>query len=126
MVDDDRDIRDTLAVVLELEGYPTICAENGQAALDLLEKTEELPALILLDLMMPVMDAWQFRARQKRDERLRRLPVVIISAGGNVEQKAQNLGAAGWLRKPLTIEELLNAVKAVLEPLKENTASLAE
>lgn len=114
VVDDDRDIRETLAVVLEIEGYETLCAENGQAALDLLEKTEPLPSLILLDLMMPVMDAWQFRARQKESPRLRDLPVVIISAGGNVEQKAQNLEAAGWLRKPLTIEQLLRAVGAVI------------
>lgn len=114
VIDDDSDIREALATVLESAGYAVLLAENGQAALDLLKVERNLPSLILLDLMMPVMDGWQFREKQKSSERLSEVPVVIISAGGKVEQKAENLAAAGWLRKPFTIPLLLREVETTL------------
>ncbi len=114
VVDDDLGIREALEAVLSSSGYDVALAANGQAALDLLLRGRSLPSLILLDLMMPVMDGWQFRSRQLQQERLREIPVVIISAGGNVQQKAENLGAAGWLRKPMMMPVLLREVKACL------------
>jgi CheY-like chemotaxis protein len=113
VVDDDLDIREALAAVLESAGYTVQLAENGKAALEALGKGP-LPSLILLDLMMPVMDGWQFREHQRESETLRSIPVVIISAGGKVEEKAENLDAAGWLRKPLTIPVLLAEVQRAL------------
>lgn len=114
VIDDDLDIREALAAVLESAGYSVLLAENGQAALELMKIERNLPSLILLDLMMPVMDGWQFRERQKADPRLSAVPVVIISAGGRVEEKAENLAASGWLRKPVTIPVLLREVEAGL------------
>ena len=100
--------------MLESSGYAAALAENGKAALELLVSADPMPDLILLDLMMPVMDGWQFRELQRERPALRDIPVVIISAGGRVEEKAENLTAAGWLRKPITIPVLLREIEAVL------------
>jgi CheY-like chemotaxis protein len=110
VVEDDADIRDALAQILEFEGYHVICAANGQEALEYLKDSKK-PGLILLDLMMPVMDGWQFRAEQQKDEKISDVPVIIVSADGRVYQKAAAIGAAGYLRKPVELETLLNAVE---------------
>jgi CheY-like chemotaxis protein len=60
--------------------------------------------------MMPIMDGWQFRAEQVRDARLAAIPVIVISAGADIEQKASSLGAVGYFRKPLEVDALLDAV----------------
>jgi two-component system chemotaxis response regulator CheY len=112
IVEDDRDIREIVATALHEEGYAALTAPNGEAALRVLREAPEVVDLILLDLMMPVMDGWEFRAHQREDERLRHIPVLILSAGGQVEKKAQNLGAVGWLKKPVQLGDLLGAVKA--------------
>ena len=67
VVDDDPDIRDSLREVLEDEGYEVACVGNGREALDHLKTANPRPCVILLDLMMPVMDGWQFRKEQKQD-----------------------------------------------------------
>ena len=110
IVEDDEDIRDVLLQVLELEGYRVVAAANGQEALALLRNGEH-PDLILLDLMMPVMDGWQFRAEQQKHSEWSEIPVVILSAHGNAQQKAAGIQAAGYLRKPVELETLLNTVK---------------
>src|SRR5437762_2793351 len=92
IVEDDLDIRDALTQILEFEGYHVVSAENGQQALTQLQHGEH-PGLILLDLMMPVMDGWQFRLEQQKDAKLSDIPVVIISADGRVYQKASAIGA---------------------------------
>ena len=75
VVDDDPDIRDSLREVLEDEGYGTSCVANGREALDFL-RSGKRPCVILLDLMMPVMDGWQFLEEQKRDPALAAIPVL--------------------------------------------------
>src|SRR5229473_2550678 len=75
VVDDDVDCREMLADLLSNEGYAVACAENGLQALDYLSGAT--PARIILDLMMPEMSGWEFRARQKIDPRLESLPVVV-------------------------------------------------
>ena len=109
IVEDDLDIRDVLTQVLEYEGYEVAAAGNGREALDYL-RSHEKPGLILLDLMMPVMDGWQFRNEQQQDEALNSIPVVILSADGNAYQKAAVIRAAGYLRKPVELETLLDTV----------------
>jgi CheY-like chemotaxis protein len=109
IVEDDLDIRDTLAQILEFEGYRVHGAENGKEALEKLHNGSK-PGLILLDLMMPVMDGWQFRVEQKKDSNLSNIPVVIISADGRAGQKANEIGAVGYLLKPVELETLLNTV----------------
>jgi CheY-like chemotaxis protein len=110
VVEDDADIREALSQILEFEGYHVVCAANGQEALSYLKDSEK-PGLILLDLMMPVMDGWQFRAEQQKDNKISDVPVIIVSADGRVYQKAAAIGAAGYLRKPVELETLLTAVE---------------
>lgn len=110
IVEDDFDIRDALTQILEFEGYHVVVAGNGQEALMQLRDGQK-PGLILLDLMMPVMDGWQFRVEQQKDARLNAIPVVIISADGRVYQKASAIGAVGYLKKPVELEVLLNTVE---------------
>ncbi|EYF01761.1 response regulator [Chondromyces apiculatus] len=107
-MDDDQDIRDTLTELLTDEGYSVLNASNGEEALATL-RTKERPDLILLDLMMPVMDGWQFRAAQQNEPGVADIPVVVVSATPK-DDKVQKLGAAQLLKKPIRLEELLDAV----------------
>lgn len=120
VVEDDFDIRDTLAQILEAEGYDVAGAANGAEALDVLAN-QTPPALILLDLMMPVMNGWQFRAEQLKDPQLASIPVVVISADSGVGQKAQAIGAADSLKKPVPLETLLNVVSRYA-PLSDSSS----
>ncbi len=110
VVEDDVDIRDALVGILRDEGYEVFGAANGQEALDYLNGRERQPALILLDLMMPVMNGWQFRAAQQQRAEIAEVPVVVISADGGVPQKAASLQAVGYLKKPVELDTLLDLV----------------
>src|SRR5262245_24697691 len=79
IVEDDADLRDMMAQLLTLEGFKTETVANGRDALEYLQKGDP-PDLILLDLMMPVMDGWEFRRRQREDPALANVPVVVLSA----------------------------------------------
>jgi CheY-like chemotaxis protein len=109
IVEDDDDIREALAQILELEGYAVREAVNGREALDV--SARELPCLILLDLMMPVMDGWQFRSEQMKDPVLSQIPVVVISADAGIHEKVASFGAASVLPKPISLDRLLRAVE---------------
>ena len=109
VVEDDPDIRDALATVLETEGYDVAKASDGQEALGQL-RTSATPSLILLDLYMPVMNGWAFRAEQLRDPKLASIPVVVLSADSRVANRAADLGAAGWVGKPIDFDRLLALV----------------
>ena len=107
VVDDDPDILQTLALCLSTEGYGVLMASNGKEALDLLR--QEKPACILLDLMMPVMDGWQFVT--ELDQRgWRRAPLLILSADRAVQGHASKLQADAYLAKPFDLDELLGKV----------------
>jgi CheY-like chemotaxis protein len=106
IVEDDLDIRDALSQILEEEGYAVATAGNGLEALDLLRQGPP-PRIILLDLMMPVMNGWQFRAEQRSDPALSAIPVVVISADNNVQEKARSIGVKDCFRKPIEISGLL-------------------
>ncbi len=113
VVDDDPDILEALAEILEVEGFLIRRARNGQEALDRLEPTA--PQLILLDLMMPVMDGWEF-VRNLRERGVNGIPIIVLSADRNVGGKARELGAVGHLAKPFELAELLEMVRAALAP----------
>ncbi len=106
IVEDDLDIRDALSQILEEEGYHVATASNGLEALEQLRKGPR-PLIILLDLMMPVMNGWQFRAEQRADPALADIPVVVISADNNVQEKARAIGVNDCFRKPIEISGLL-------------------
>jgi CheY-like chemotaxis protein len=110
VVDDDRDIRDSLVEVLEDQGYRAIGAGNGREALEALSASAEPPCLILLDLMMPVMDGREFREEQLKNPAWTGIPVIVISAYNDVADQARSL-AADHLRKPLGMRPLMDAVR---------------
>jgi CheY-like chemotaxis protein len=112
IVEDDHDVAQSVAEVLEASGYGTGIAANGREALDYLQQHEH-PDLILLDMMMPVMDGWQFREEQRKLPVVGSIPVVIVTADGNARGKAAAIQAAGLVAKPVTIDGLLNEVERV-------------
>jgi CheY-like chemotaxis protein len=115
IVEDDDDIREALTQILELEGYAVREAANGREALDISAR-QPTPSLILLDLMMPVMDGWQFRSEQLKDPALSKVPVVVISADASVHEKVASFGAASVLPKPISLDRLLRAVETLYPP----------
>jgi len=116
VVDDDADIRSSLTEILGDEGYRVAGVRNGREALAYLQE-QTRPSLILLDMMMPEMDGWRFRLEQQRSPELASIPVVILSAHGNVREAALALGAADYLRKPLSIESLLEIAGRYCRPV---------
>ncbi len=113
IVDDDRDIREVTADALEAEGYLTATARDGRAALEWLRAHRDEPCLVLLDLMMPDMAAAAFRKEQLRDPTLADVAVVIFSADAGVAEKAKSMGAAGYVKKPVGLLDLLEVVRTV-------------
>ena len=115
VVDDDPDILEALSEILEAEGFEIRRARNGKEALEKLEP--DAPQLILLDLMMPVMDGWEFAQRMRqRPPEIARIPIIVLSADRNVGSKAADLGAVGHLAKPFELNDLLELVRRSLEP----------
>jgi len=110
VVDDDFDIRSMIAQILELEGFEVVAAHSGSEALARLREGDRMPKLILLDIMMPVMDGWEFRHQQLADPRLAAIPVVVLSGQPAVLDKALALGAAEALKKPVPLQTLLSMV----------------
>jgi CheY-like chemotaxis protein len=113
VVDDDADVRESIGDALEEEGYRVTSASNGKEALRLLKDDKIRPDIILLDIMMPEMDGWAFRAEQRKDPELASIPVLVFTAYGSPKDIAQELQAAGFLRKPLRLHELLSAIGRV-------------
>jgi two-component system response regulator MprA len=110
LIEDDADVRTTLADILELEGFQVAWCEDGAAAIERLRQGER-PDVILLDLMMPQMDGWQFRATQEADPALAQIPVVVLSAqGGLTADQVQRLHASSFLRKPIEVGQLVDAL----------------
>jgi two-component system, chemotaxis family, chemotaxis protein CheY len=109
VVDDDPDILEAICDILDGEGYRVARARHGLEALAAVER--ESPAIILLDLMMPVMDGLAFAHALRSRDGDRGVPIVVISADGN-PQKAAAVGARGFLAKPFDIDALLAQVAA--------------
>ncbi len=115
VIDDDRELCEGLAEYLSLQGYAVQCATNGREALRLLADSQNRPALVLLDLMMPVLDGWGFLAARRRDPQLADLPVVILSGCHDVTQKARDAGAVAVVRKPVEPRALLRVIEHFAE-----------
>jgi CheY-like chemotaxis protein len=108
VVDDDRFVRESLSDLLCAEGYSVLEAENGQEALEVLEKSANFPGVILLDLAMPVMDGRGFLKRRAEDPMLRRIPVVIVS--GNAPSGESLVGIDAYLQKPVEFDRLMAVI----------------
>ncbi len=105
VVEDDALIREAVVELLECEGFEAVAAWNGADALRRLRRHEIAPALILLDLMMPVMNGWQFRAAQLADPELAAIPVVVMSASD-----PEGVAADAVIEKPFEVQALLDAI----------------
>lgn len=111
VVDDDPHIREVIAELLEDEGYVVGRAANGEEALDALRQPAPRPSVILLDLMMPKMNGWEFREAQRQDPAIAPIPVVAISAHADLLSAAAQMDADAHLPKPIDIDRLLRTVQ---------------
>lgn len=121
VVDDDPDILEALSEILEAEGFEIRRARNGKEALERLEP--DPPNLILLDLMMPVMDGWEFAQRMRQKPAVAGIPLIVLSADRNVGSKAADIGAVGHLAKPFELNDLLDMVRRSLNPTAASTSA---
>lgn len=110
VIEDDPDMRGLLVLMLEEQGHNVRAAPNGRAALEALQS--ERPDVILLDMKMPVMDGWEF-ARRYRVECGDPSPIVVMTAADDPRKPAEEIGAAGWLGKPVELDVLFDTVKHV-------------
>ena len=109
VVDDDYAVLDAMKDVLEDEGYEVTLAANGLEALKELRRGDR-PCLILLDLMMPVMNGWEFRREQLQDTTLAAIPTILITAHSRADENTIELKASGFIRKPAQPNLLLETV----------------
>ncbi len=108
VVDDESPVRAVVMAILEDTQYDVIGAANGRDAVACLCKDPSRFQLVLLDLMMPYMSGWDVLHVMQAHPTLASIPVVIMTAGANVRQQALDLGAAGYLPKPLDLDQLLD------------------
>jgi CheY-like chemotaxis protein len=107
IVEDEQTIRETLQLTLEIEGYSVYTAENGKDGLEQLRQIPK-PCLILLDLMMPVMNGWQFVEALHENTVLTTIPVVVVTA---FNERTRSIRADGVMKKPVDLDALLATVK---------------
>lgn len=113
LVEDDAALRCALSELLRENGYEVACATDGRDALAQLG-TRPAPSVILLDLVMPVMDGWAFRAEQRRDPLLAAIPTIVISASLAADRRRlEELEPAATLAKPFEIERLIATVRRI-------------
>jgi CheY-like chemotaxis protein len=110
LVEDDPSIQGAVSMLLEREGFTVTCASNGREALQVLGSGAD-PALILLDMMMPVMNGQEFRQAQQRDPRLASIPVVVLSATPLSEERGGMPPPSAVMPKPFDIDQLLAVVE---------------
>lgn len=107
VVEDDEGIRETLRLVIELEGYQVQTATNGKDALEKLGQGSR-PSLILLDLMMPVMNGWEFAQALQEDSYLSQIPIAVVTA---YSEKAKSIPAKAIIKKPVDMDRLFGVVR---------------
>jgi len=110
VVDDDAEIRQALAELLEDEDYGVLLAANGKEAIDLVVAGMK-PDVILLDVMMPVMDGWHFLSARLKHPDLVEVPIIIISAGQEAEREARKVGVFEVVKKPLHVDDLIHRIE---------------
>jgi len=110
VVDDDAEVREAVTDLLENHGYAVVPASNGKEALDELKALDMRPALILLDLMMPVMDGQTFCAEQQSDPELKDIPVVVFTSFSAAMEQMKSVEDKPRLEKPVQAEELLHSI----------------
>lgn len=112
VVEDDADIREDLADLLRDRGYRVATAGNGAEALEYL-RSRCRPCMILLDLMMPVMNGWEFRRRLLADRDLAQVPVVLLSGAADIHEHAARLSASEVVTKPIQLDHLYRTLQRI-------------
>ena len=115
LVDDDAPTVEALRLLLESAGHRVATAENGREALERLREPESC-CVILLDLMMPIMNGYEFREEQLKDPKLAAIPVIIVTADGRARDKARQLHSDHFFQKPLSPPVLLEAIRRFCPP----------
>lgn len=110
VIEDEADIRETIKDILELEGFSVETAENGQVGLEKLHSSDR-PCLILLDLMMPVMNGWQFLDEVRQQDILATIPIVVVSAAADVTDVKRQYGC-DIMKKPASIDALMEIARS--------------
>jgi DNA-binding response OmpR family regulator len=110
IVEDDADLRNSLAELLALRGFKVVTVEDGREALDTLASGLS-PCLIILDLMLPIVNGWEFRSQQLADPRFSGIPTIILSGVNDLEAESQRLQAIAFVPKPLDIDFLFKTVE---------------
>jgi CheY-like chemotaxis protein len=113
LVEDDLDISEAIKSILEEEKFNVVCKFNGKEALEYLTSTDNIPALILLDVMMPFMNGDEFRKAQLRDPKIADIPTVIMSATDKYDD-LMKLNFKECLKKPLDLDTLIDVVKKLM------------
>jgi CheY-like chemotaxis protein len=121
VVEDDTTIRDLLTEVMLVEGYEIQLAANGLEALTILSSW--IPDLIILDLMMPIMDADAFREHQLAMPAAAHIPILVLSALNDVLDRADALGASAVIAKPFDIDTLVTVVRRLVKPNQPSPVS---
>jgi len=113
LVDDDASSTEALCDLLKLAGHRVDSADNGRTALEKLRQKnrEERYCVIVLDLMMPVMNGYEFREEQLKDPSIASIPIIVMTADGRAPEKAAQLGSDRYFQKPLAPRELLRAIR---------------
>ncbi|HET7035188.1 MAG TPA: response regulator [Thermomicrobiaceae bacterium] len=106
LVEDDPSLREVIGEILRLDGYEVMTAADGLEAIDILGRRR--PHIILLDMMMPRMDGIAFAAEVSR--RGIQIPTIVLTADNHAQQKAEQIGAEGYVEKPFAIPTLLAMV----------------
>ena len=109
LVEDDRDIREILAVTLEDEGFAVVTATNGLEALRIIRDLPKPPSVILLDLMMPVLDGYGFLAERRKDAALASIPVAVITASHGVDRRQVDTDTP-IIAKPVDLPHLVSVL----------------
>lgn len=110
VVDDSTDNQDLLKMLLVAKGHNVYCVSNGKEALSLLSELSNLPDLILLDAQMPVMDGHEFRVEQCKNERLKDIPVVVMTGDTDEDLEEKMIHPQKILMKPLDIATLVDSI----------------
>jgi DNA-binding response OmpR family regulator len=108
VIEDDPDLLSLMELVLSQAGHSVRTAAEGAAALACV--AEELPGLIFLDMRMPGMNGWDF-AREFRSRHGRACPIIVVTAAENARERAEEIGADGWLAKPFDLDDVLRVAE---------------
>jgi CheY-like chemotaxis protein len=115
VIEDDADLRETMKELLEMEGFSVLAAENGREGMELIERNGK-PCLILLDLMMPVMNGWEFLEAMQRNQQaiLTQTQVAVVTAAAEMTDLQQQYGCS-LLKKPVNVESLFALAHAACD-----------